>query len=221
MNSFSEMVLISKAEYDMLIGDKKPIETGPESAVKSAEKKCHDIIKSDSYPDDVKNAFYQDAMKNLILKRRQRENSVAKHEPTKKLKTGPTRSWETRICNSVPQRFKTRARCLWTVLSNSSSPVFLSDSGEIEISGSMIPSSNIIDLVGHAVRDSSGSSGGPVGWESFLDMLRKPELNLPLSAVGKSVRRLLSDETEKSETSKETVKGMGDRFVWQRLKMTT
>lgn len=215
------MVLLSKPEYDLLLNnrDQKPIESGAEAAVKMAEKECEDILTSDCYVEPVKSAVYQDAMQKMLTKRKQRE-SIISRENMKKTKTELTNSWEIKICNAVPQRYKTRARSLWSILSNNQiSPINVSDAGEVEIDGSMIPSSNIIDLISYAVRDSN-SGNEPMGWRKFMGLIRQSDLNVPLSALGKSVRRSLSDKGVgvMKEDKKETVKGMGEKFVWLRLK---
>lgn len=209
------MVLISKSEYDMLTRDPRSPESSSETAVKVAEKKCEDILRADTYPDDdVKNAVFQDAMRSLLSKRKQTEKSLAKEEMGKKVNLIPSSSWESKICQAVPQRFKTRARSLWATLSSSPLSICLSDSGEVEISGSAIPSSNIIDLISRAVKDSA-SGREPVGWGQFLALLTQPDLNIPMTAVGKHLQEFLKGRTAEVE---QPIKGRGAGFTWLRLR---
>lgn len=222
------MVLISKAEYDLLIRqrEQKVVESAPELvSLKVAEKKCEEILHTENQPEDLKNAIFQDAMKKVLLNRKQNEKRLlqSKEAPSnKKFMMGLSSSWENKICNSVPQRFKTRARSLWSALANSPSQVCVSDNGEVEIGGFTIPSSNIIDLISHAVKDSKGR-GEPVGWSKFLGLLQQPGLNVPLSALGKTVRLSATSMAAEAPSHhvQSDVKGMGDRFVWLRVKKKT
>uniref|UniRef100_A0A1I8JIZ9 ascorbate ferrireductase (transmembrane) n=1 Tax=Macrostomum lignano TaxID=282301 RepID=A0A1I8JIZ9_9PLAT len=179
-----EMVLIPKAEYEMLMQNLKPNETTTEADLKQAQKKCDDILYAEDCPEDVKTAMYQSAMQSLLAKRKHAGKEGARNTEAKLMKTETPQisTWEEKISKSVPQKFKTRARSLWTILSTNPELIRVCENGEVEIAGTSIPSSNILDLIQHTVRDSP-CEREPVGWNEFIDFLQQKKLNVPLSAV--------------------------------------
>uniref|UniRef100_A0A1I8F2J8 MoCoBD_2 domain-containing protein n=1 Tax=Macrostomum lignano TaxID=282301 RepID=A0A1I8F2J8_9PLAT len=149
-----------------------------------AQKKCDDILYAEDCPEDVKTAMYQSAMQSLLAKRKHAGKEGARNTEAKLMKTETPQisTWEEKISKSVPQKFKTRARSLWTILSTNPELIRVCENGEVEIAGTSIPSSNILDLIQHTVRDSP-CEREPVGWNEFIDFLQQKKLNVPLSAI--------------------------------------
>uniref|UniRef100_A0A1I8HSG7 Parvo_NS1 domain-containing protein n=1 Tax=Macrostomum lignano TaxID=282301 RepID=A0A1I8HSG7_9PLAT len=85
-----EMVLIPKAEYEMLMQNLKPNETTTEADLKQAQKKCDDILYAEDCPEDVKTAMYQSAMQSLLAKRKHAGKEGARNTEAKLMKNRDT-----------------------------------------------------------------------------------------------------------------------------------
>ena len=84
------------------------------------------------------------------------------------------------ITMSTPRQYRSRAESLFDFVE---SKVRFNEKGEImDDSGHVIEKSHIDDLLQHAVRDMRRKLGEPVGWEFFLNLLRRE--NVPHNIVG-------------------------------------
>src|SRR5436190_14425625 len=88
------------------------------------------------------------------------------------------------VVDSVPKIAKRKAKLLLQRLENSDS-IKWDRRGEVTINGLTIPGSNIIDLVGDAVR--ARKTSNPLGWQMFTELLK--EMNVPREFLG-NPRRL-------------------------------
>ena len=86
-----------------------------------------------------------------------------------------------RLAGMIPATLKKSATSLFDLLTSTrtSPPISLDSSGQVKIGDSLIPASNIIDLVCDAVRPRK--SARATGWENFASHLKK--INTPLELI--------------------------------------
>jgi hypothetical protein len=195
---FTEMVLITRTEYDQLLRCRQiaaPCAKATDKLESVAEQKCDEALQTEA-PDGVKVKLYQDALRNLIRKKRKcsQMSPPISSDRTEK-------NWEEQILKSVPRKFQARARSLWSAMQ---SAITVLDTGEIRIDEQSVTHSNIVDLISHAVRDSKPKKE-PEGWQSFFRVLRAS--NVPLTALGK----WLQMQSQESKGDQET--GFGQPWI--------
>jgi len=113
--------------------------------------------------------------------------------------------WKDAIFQKMPKVHKDKARELIDFL-NKSKQVRILDSGEVSIKDTLLPKSNIVNLVHDIVRDRP-KVPGPLGYKNFLMFLK--DLNVPKDLVGNPSRWNMIKEdfhTPDSKTPKTKVK---------------
>jgi hypothetical protein len=119
----------------------------------SLDRDMADVLNSD-LPDDEKSKRYL-----MILK------TYRKFDTNEQPKADP----DLDILNSVPSNVRIKAKRL---LKHIKPHVRWSDEGEIANRGSLVPYSNISELLTETVSETSGRKR-PIGWEEFADTLKR------------------------------------------------
>ena len=83
------------------------------------------------------------------------------------------------IVRGIPKNMKTRAQALLTRLKEREDVITWDDRGQVILKGTLIPKSNISDLISDAMR--SRKHFNPVGVQKFYDVLY--EINIPKDLV--------------------------------------
>jgi len=113
--------------------------------------------------------------------------------------------WRDAILQKMPKIHKQKTKELIDFL-NKSKELQVHDSGEVSINGTILPQSNIVNLVHDIVRDRP-KAPGPLGFKTFAMLLR--DLNIPKDLVGNPSRWNMIKEgfqTPDSKTPKIKVK---------------
>lgn len=108
-----------------------------------------------------------------------------KQDPTKNVTTDTKKDTVvSEVLESVPKTMVNKAQLLVKRLKNQPD-VNWNEKGEIELNGSLIPGSNLADLVNDVLRDRK-TVDGPTGWQEFARYLEK--INIPQELVGNRKR---------------------------------
>lgn len=89
-----------------------------------------------------------------------------------------------RIIKEVPKLYQNKAKLLIDRIKESR--ISWDDRGEVSVSGTKIPNSNISDLVNDVLRKRKDFN--PIGWELFVDELHR--INVPLEIIGNPSRQI-------------------------------
>ena len=101
------------------------------------------------------------------------------------------------IVRGIPKNMKTRAQALLARLKEREDAITWDDRGQVILKGTLIPKSNISDLISDAMR--SRKHFNPVGVQKFYDVLY--EINIPKDLVRNEKR--WSKEEEKAGEKEE------------------
>ena len=101
------------------------------------------------------------------------------------------------IVRGIPKNMKTRAQALLARLKEREDAITWDDRGQVILKGTLIPKSNISDLISDAMRFRKHFN--PVGVQKFYDILY--EINVPKDLVRNEKRWSKEEEDEKEETA--------------------
>lgn len=178
MNNAKKMVLISP---DVLNRLSNPIK---DNTLNTIENDMSNILQSHDLDDRNKWAQYQQ-----LLQRRQHFQDQHRQPVEIPIIETPSSTrnnevFQTEILGTLPKALKTKGELLFKRLCDSD--IITWDScGRVSINNSVIPGSNITDLVCDVVRFKK--SGCPTGWKQFSEALTT--LNIPQEFIGNPQRR--------------------------------
>ena len=103
------------------------------------------------------------------------------------------------IVRGIPKNMKTRAQALLARLKEREDAITWDDMGQVVLNGTLIPKSNISDLISDAMR--SRKHFNPVGVQKFYNVLN--EINIPKDLVRNEKRWNKEGEEKKKMDEKE------------------
>ena len=103
------------------------------------------------------------------------------------------------IVRGIPKNMKTRAQALLARLKEKEDAITWDERGQVILKGTLIPKSNISDLVSDAMR--SRKHFNPVGVQQFYDILH--EINVPKDLVRNERRWAKEEKTDEKMNGKE------------------
>ena len=102
------------------------------------------------------------------------------------------------IVRGIPKNMKTRAQALLARLKEKEDAITWDERGQVILKGTLIPKSNISDLVSDAMR--SRKHFNPVGVQQFYDILH--EINVPKDLVRNERRWAKEEKMDEKEGEK-------------------
>ena len=105
------------------------------------------------------------------------------------------------IVRGIPKNMKTRAQALLDRLKEREDAITWDDRGQVILKGTLIPKSNISDLISDAMR--SRKHFNPVGVQKFYNVLN--EINIPKDLV-RNEKRWNKEEEEKEKVDEKEEK---------------
>ena len=103
------------------------------------------------------------------------------------------------IVRGIPKNMKTRAQALLARLKEKEDAITWDERGQVILKGSLIPKSNISDLISDAMR--SRKHFNPVGVQQFYDILH--EINVPKDLVRNERRWAKEEKMDEKMNGKE------------------
>ena len=133
---------------------------------------------------DMDDRRRQEPLRIAITKTTGKEKEAALDKADDEATTSPKRvPLESEIIDSVPKIMRKKARRLLDKI-RTGSGVEWNDRGQLLINNTVVPGSNIVDLVNDVLRKRRQFE--PVGWQPFVRVLR--EMNVPMDLVGNPER---------------------------------
>lgn len=163
----------------------KTVQT-PGTELTRLDHEMHRILNSDPKDEGAKWKMYQQVLQRFLrLTEEMRGHHLEKMETTDVEKPAEdpqdVADMENIVMESVPARYKVKARLLYKTLQNTPNNVFSwNDKGTVSINGKPIENSNVVDLVNEAMR--ARKTVKAVGREQFVSLLRS--INVPREYIG-------------------------------------
>lgn len=136
----------------------------------------------DDNPDDVTSKRYNELMNRFLNYGQKRRRDVVGESNINDTsqQTDQTTFITKQVLESVPSRFRTKARLLLDKIRLHPDVVTWNDRGQLVVRGQTVSNTNITDLVNDVVR--ARKDFEPVGWETFATALK--DIDVPQEFIG-------------------------------------
>ena len=193
MEHTKKMVLVPQ-ELLSLIQAKQAERTPPvDNAMMDIDQNMRNVLDNSGVDEDEKAKMYNQQLQKYRVYSDKKDVPVSvkiiDSDKTSKEENKQTVPMEDEILNSIPKTFRNRGHQLIKKLKGSA--VSWNQDGELLLDGSVIPGTNIVDLVNDVVRRRKGFI--PQGWEVFAKGLAR--LNIPRDIIGNLDRWMYIQET--------------------------
>ncbi len=189
MQHTSKMVMVPQDAYSNLMSQQKQLYSPVVNQLSNLDQELQTILSNPSLSEDAKYHQYMNVFGRYQNLKSQQMNTV--HTvPIKPVETEmgnipltPLPIREKQLIESLPMNVRRKGRILLDHIKSDPGRFKWLKSGELVADGTVVPASNITDLVHHATRNRQ-SAKSPVGFQEFKNLL--DDTNVPKEALSLS-----------------------------------